>query len=134
MSYIKTVSATVASSTTSAIFKIPAGPYLGVIAAVNVTAASGTSPTLNLILQNGLRLAGGTYLWNDYASFIQSTTTTSKWLRWVVQGEESHASSDGALAAGEIRNGPIGTTWRLKYVVAGTTPSFTAEFVAEFLP
>lgn len=68
--------------------------------AVVVSAASGTTPTLDLSLQTS---ADGTNFYN-VGSFTQKTTTT---------------------AAEAKIFGPLGASSRWRWVIAGTTPSFT---------
>jgi hypothetical protein len=65
-----------------------------------VTAASGTTPTLDVKLQT----SGDGTTWDDVASFPQQTTTQTG--RYKVFG-------------------PLGTYVRWVWTIAGTTPSFT---------
>jgi hypothetical protein len=93
----------------------------------DVTVATGTTPTLDLFLQDS---GDGTHF-DDRIHFTQITGTgffasaiaTSA-------GFVSHAMQDGVLAAGTIVNGPLGPYGRLKLVVGGTTPSFTVQVVS----
>ncbi len=110
--------------------------------------STGTSPTLNIRIQQGVHddnaavnagdkpPAGSTIIWNDYAAFAQITTTAvANYLNIVAGGNVSAAASNGALAAGSVRNGPLGSLWRVQYTIGGTNPSFaTVDVVAQLIP
>lgn len=140
----KTIAATDTSSKIIAVEN-----YTSFIARLSVGTVSGTSPTLNAIIQQGIRpdISSDTALldtqgtdaniiWDDYAAFAQITATNAvKYLRAVGGGNVSSAASDGALTAGTVQNGPLGSLWRIKLVVAGTNPSFgTAKVIIQFIP
>lgn len=76
----------------------------GIVVEVNVSARSGTTPTLDVNIQDSLD--GGT-TWNTVGSLTQLT----------------------AVAVGvkrlNLRDTPTGPLLRLNYVIGGTTPSFT---------
>lgn len=130
-------SSTVTADATGATFTLPY-PCSGFTALVKVGTVSGTSPTLNVYLQEGMRGSDGTFTWTDYASFKQlSTSTTEAWLHKEGSAgtEESHNASDGALTAEAIREGPLPNYWRYKIDVGGTSPSFaTCEITMRFQP
>lgn len=124
--------------------------FTGFIAKLTVSAASGT-PTLNVRIQRGIRdivLADDTVIgdtttgaittagiiWDDYAAFTQATATGTWYISVVGSGEEVYVASDGALAAGQVRNGPIGTLWRIQYTIGGGTPSLTFSVIAQLIP
>jgi len=71
---------------------------------LSVTAASGTSPTLDVVIQD----SPDGLLWYDKESFTQATTTTSE--------------------AKRLTN--FGKFVRVKYTIGGTTPAFTFEVKA----
>lgn len=71
-----------------------------------VSAASGTTPTLNLVVQDSID--GAT--WNTIATFTQATTTTNEVKRVA---------------------GPFGNAIRAVSTIAGTTPSFTFTLTAQ---
>ncbi len=110
---------------------------------LSVSAASGTSETLDVLIQDGMRdiqtgaLEGtdvtGSYVWDDFAAFTQVTGTGSRYIRVVGGGNIEHAASDSALAAG-VRNGPIGDVWRVDWNIGGTNPSFTFYVLAQLIP
>ena len=109
---------------------------------LNVTASS--APTsLNVYFQHSVD--GGT-TWDDFISFTQVTTGVSRqiaqWSRQTVSlgggtfgGETGsalvHTAGDGVLTAGSVLNGPIGDNQRIKYVIVGT--SYTFSIQARFL-
>jgi hypothetical protein len=74
---------------------------IGFSATLSITAATGTTPTLDLTLQESLD--NGT-TWNNVSSFPQKTTTGT------------HPKTFGPLSPGSI--------CRWSWVIAGTTPSF----------
>ena len=71
-----------------------------------VTAASGTSPTLNVVIED--TIDGGTN-WNQIGSFTQVTAT-------------------GVQVVNVTQ--PFSDTIRVRWTVAGTTPSFTFSVLA----
>ena len=111
-----------------------------------VSAASGTSPTLNVRIQGGSRaisagdtlvgqaVVGDTMVWDDYASLTQQTGTGTIYCSTVASGEEIWTAADGTLAAGQVRNGPIPSWMRIDYTIGGTNPSFTFYVLAELIP
>lgn len=111
------------------------GRFTAMVALVKVGTVSGTSPTLDVYIQNGIRIADGTYVWTDYVACTQMTTSdTETWVRLVGSGEEMHAASAAALTAGQMRNGPIPGVLRAHLVVGGTNPSIPVEVALELIP
>ena len=121
--------------------------YTAAIIRLTSTTVTGTSPTLNMRIQQGVRddnaatvageqpLAGASITWNDYAAFTQQTTAASHYIRVVAGGNVAGAASAGALAAGSISNGPLGSLWRVQYTIGGTNPSFAGvDVVAQLIP
>lgn len=131
--YVTLYAGTITANTTSAIFNLGEG-YTSWKVLLKVTAASGTSPTLNTYIQDAMILADGTDAFTDFISMTQLTTTSECWTRVTGSGEEMHAASDAALAAGQIRNGPVPSRIRVKFVKGGTNPSFTVELRLEAIP
>lgn len=111
---------------------------------LDVTAASGTSPTLNVYVQQGIRTplaadleleeATGSIEYDDYISFTQATGVSTRYGPSVGGGADEHAQRDGTLTPGTIVLGALGTRWRVKWIVGGTNPSFTFSVVAELIP
>jgi hypothetical protein len=118
--------------------------YTSAILVLNVTAQSGTSPTLDVYVQQELPIVSnstwgqvpdGTSAWDDFAHFTQVAGATGTWVARVVGGSNvAAAQKDASLSAGSVANGPIGSNWRVKYVLAGTTPSFTFSVSAILIP
>lgn len=75
---------------------------------LDVTAASGTTPTLDVKVQHSID--GGTN-WFDLVSFTQKTAA----------GEELKAEAEVEGATAEA----YGDCFRVSYTIGGTTPSFT---------
>lgn len=92
---------------------------------LDCTAASGTTPTLNVYIQTTV---DGTN-WQDVGSFTQVTVAARRFMRIVagglIPGVVEEPQKDASLAAGSVESGPLGKQIRAKYVIAGTTPSFT---------
>lgn len=126
------------------------------IITVQTLTVSGTTPTLNVFIQNKLNqpaatdLSGlfptGTAIYDDLLAFSTLTTQTTNQLARVVTlgpgitttpnlaAPIDYAQKDAALTAGQLRIGPIGGLWRVKYVVGGTTPSFAFNVVVNLIP
>jgi hypothetical protein len=119
------------------------------------TTITGTSPTFNFFVQKRLRqtsatdLVGndvtGTAIYDDLLAFTTFSTATTR-ISNLVTGEMvatanattfttvDWVQSDAAMAAGSSRIGPLGPTWRVKWVVAGTSPSGTFAVTAQLIP
>jgi hypothetical protein len=90
---------------------------------LKVTAASGTSPTLDVYVQKKLADAA-TY--QDIAHFTQVTTSpTGRVMSLVTGGNKEEIQQTNTLAAATVNAVAFGGIWRISAVVAGTTPSFT---------
>lgn len=140
-------SATTTSSSTGPTLNIPTG-YRSAIIHLNVSAASGTSPTLNVRIQDVLQppastdtilnpptLNTSTQVFDDFCSFTQATAAGDWVARINTQGASAAAVlADGSLAAGSVKVGPMGLFWRVKWTIAGTSPSFTWSLVAQLIP
>lgn len=110
------------------------------------TTMTGTSPTLNMRIQQGIATdqgsttagdqATGATSWDDFLSFTQFTTSdTTRYIRIVGGSNDDAAGSANALAANTRRNGPLGSIWRVAWVVGGTNPSIAGiSVVAELIP
>jgi hypothetical protein len=119
--------------------------FTSAIVTVNVNTVSGTSPTMSVYIQNKLPQAAagdlsggpasGTAIYDDLMSFAQVSTSSTIQVARIVGGSNvMHAQQDAALGAGSFALGPIGGTWRVKTVLAGTSPSFATSVVCEFIP
>ncbi len=110
-----------------------------------VTAASGTTPTLNIRVQGASRAVGSETgvgdiiegdwtVYDDYISLTQQTAASTIYASVVASGEEIWTAANGTLAAGQVRNGPIPSVGRIDYTIGGTNPSFTFYVLAELIP
>lgn len=119
--------------------------YTSVELVLSVSAQSGTTPTLDVYIQQELPIAGasdkwgqvpsGTSVWNDVVHFTQVTTSTGTWFASVTGGSNATGPiKDAALAAATVVSGPIGSNWRVKYVTAGTSPQYTFSVTAILIP
>jgi hypothetical protein len=135
--------ATAAAATFNTV-DIPVGwMYSGFKVWVKTTASSGTSPTLDVKIEEAIRAPGtatagqncnGSYEYQDYAAFTQINGNTERMLSVAGSGEEEYVVSAGTLAAATIRNGPIPEIFRCRCVIAGTNPSFTVQIVVKLIP
>jgi hypothetical protein len=129
--------------------------FMGAIICIQCTAASGTSPTLNVFVQDQMFPASatdtvlskglGTVIFDDFYAATQITSTATKILRFNSNNmvgtanaasitTADYAISDAALTAGSVRPGPMGNIWRVKYTIGGTSPSFTFNVTAKLIP
>lgn len=127
-------SAAQTSTTQTTKFVLPvADAYTGFI---NVTASSGTSPTLDVIWQTSTD--GGTTWINVPWRHTQITTSTTEFITFrlglgigEVGAEGAVASTGGTLikpAVVDVNN------MRLQYTIGGTSPSFTFTYDIYMLP
>lgn len=146
-SVVLLANATVTTNTVGSDIVLPNGVWQGAIVSVNVNTVSGTSPTLNVFLQNKLAQAAttdlvanpptGTAIYDDLLSFTTMTTSNTIRVFRIYRSNASveAANSDAALAAGTARNGPLGGLWRIKLGLGGTTPSFAINGICvEMIP
>ena len=105
-------------------------PAVAGVIMLDVTAASGTTPTLDLFIQE--ILPDGVSV-NDWARFAQVTAAGQRVIRAIPTGSGVEGvKQDAAMAAGNPKAGPIPTTLQVKWVIGGTTPSFTFSVQADF--
>lgn len=101
---------------------LPVQGFTQALLQLSVSAASGTSPKLDLYLQT--RLPDAT-TYTDLAHFTQATGTGNWYVSMITGANSAAAVQDAALAAGTVASIDFQGFWRLKWVIAGTTPSFT---------
>jgi hypothetical protein len=144
---------TATASNVGSVLNIPDG-FIGAIICIQCTAASGTSPTLNVFVQDqifpasatdiALNKGSGTVIFDDFYAATQITAAATKVLRFTSTNMSAtsnaasittadYAISDAALTAGSLRPGPLGNIWRVKYTIGGTSPSFTFNVTAKLL-
>lgn len=104
-------------------------PLTSAVFELQTTAATNlVGDTLDVYLQ--YTLDGGVF-WQDFGHFGQlvgNGGVNHSFLQFNAFQTTTGATvtaSDGALAAGTIVKGPIGSVWRVKLVQAGTTAQFT---------
>lgn len=103
--------------------------FHGFTAVLNVTAVSGSAPSLDVFIQQ--ELPDGSF--HDFARFTQVTTTTKRVLLIANSGvDEEVAAQDRAMVAGTVRGGIIGGLWRVGWLISGVVPSFTFSLDADF--
>jgi hypothetical protein len=119
--------------------------YTAAIVILSVTAQAGTTPTLDVYIQQEIPIVAagdlwgavpsGAAVWDDLVHFTQVTTSTGTWIARIVGGSNVAAAlKDASLSAGTVASGPIGSNWRVKYVTAGTTPQYTLAVTAILIP
>jgi hypothetical protein len=125
-------------TTFSAAFTLPAGDSYAFI--LDVTAITGTSPTLDCALQ--ITPNGGTN-WYNWERFAQVTANTAQTRRLIVQPIQGRgeAGSEGAITAagtGAInQNAPMPGALqqaRFAYTLGGTSPNYTLAIFLVYQP
>lgn len=98
------------------------------ILVLDVTAAAAAAgDTLDVFIQHAVD--DGT-IWDDFAHVTQvlgnggAKRVLAFWSRRIAPTTAVKAPQDAALAVG-VQQGPVGALWRVKWVIAGSTPSFT---------
>src|SRR5215472_8647 len=129
------------------------------IVSVQVQTVSGTTPTFDVYVQKKLGqpaatdLSGlpptGTAIYDDLLHFTQMTSSGAGLGLRIAQlatGEmqptanatlastADWAQQDAQIAAGNLRIGPLGGLWRVKYVLGGTTPAGTLSVTVQLIP
>jgi hypothetical protein len=99
------------------------GTAVAAVVYLDVTAAATAgSDTLNVYVQHSWD--GGT-TWDDIISFTQvlgnggAKNERATWVAVAAPTSAIAAKSDAALTAGTVRQGPVGSTWRVKWVIGG---------------
>lgn len=97
--------------------------YTSAIVELDVTANSGTSQTLDVYVQT---LLPDATTWQDLIHFAQFTTSNATHVASIVSGGDSiGVANESDLGAGTIKDFVLGDTWRVRFVIGGTNPSFT---------
>jgi hypothetical protein len=110
------------SQITSAVFQLT----------VSVAAAA-AGDTLDVYIQHSVD-GGSTY--DDFVHFTQvlgnggAKKFLAFWSGMVVPETELGAPTDATLAVG-VKQGQVGSTWKTKWVIAGSTPAFTFKVDAD---
>lgn len=87
---------------------------------VNVTQANGTTPSLIIRIQEKDPVSG------TYSTLLQSAAI-------IAPGFQRLTVAPGATVTANVSaNDFIGRTWRIVWIISGTTPSFTATIGASF--
>lgn len=98
---------------------------------VNCTAASGTTPTLDIVIQT--TNDDGTTWFGDQR-FAQITSASSRTIKMLCRRVEAQAAAEAATLAAtggaSAANGPLSQKIRVLWTIGGTNPSFTFSVVA----
>lgn len=135
---------------------LPAGIWHAATISLVATTSTGTTETLDVKLQRKLGEAAatdaaggfptGTAIYDDLLGFSQVTTSAATQLANLISlpmAPTANANTittvpytplDGTMTAGTARVAPLGTIWRIKYVITGTTPVYTFSVVAQLTP
>ena len=119
-----TIFASAARTTTTNGSDVDAHQYRGIILYLNISAASGTTPTLDIKVQEKDPLTGN-YLDIQNASFAQKTTTGTDYIAL-------HPSL--TQVSNRNINAYLVRTFRVVATIGGTTPSFTFSIYGYLLP
>lgn len=99
--------------------------WRGVNVVVNVTAITGTTPTLTVSIQGKDPVSGQYYTLVTNGSAINATGT---FVFSVYPGGPTSTSSPAFSTAS-----PLPRTWRILYAIGGTTPAVTATMSASLI-
>lgn len=99
--------------------------WRGVNVVVNVTAITGTTPTLTVTIQGKDPVSGQYYNLATNASAINATGT---FVFSVYPGGPTSTTSPLFSTAS-----PLPRTWRISYAIGGTTPAVTATMSASLI-
>lgn len=111
--------------------------YDAALVLLNVTAAAtAVGDTLDVYLQKNVSIPG-TPIWTDFVHFTQvlGNGGAKQFVAEITQEDITsglHVVQDAAMTAG-VNGGPWGDMWRVKWVIAGATPSFTFSLYAHLI-
>ena len=133
---------------------VPQG-WQAAIVSVQIGTVTGTSPTFDVYVQKKINqpastdlsgnLPTGTAIYDDLIHFTQMSTTATR-ICQIATGAMSPsansslittadwANANQSIAAGDARVGPIGGTWRVAYVLGGTSPAGTVSVCVQLIP
>ena len=137
--------ATISADTNGSDIVIPPG-YSGMKVRIKTGTATGTSPTLNVYVQEPItdiassdtapNPTSGTVVYDDFISFTQITASTQTREARVQAGSNVEAAvTSGSLTAGTVKNGPLPDKLRIRWDVGGTSPNFgTCSAIVKLYP
>jgi hypothetical protein len=108
------------------------GPFRWASIMLNATAASGSSPTLNVRIQ---LLLPDDSTWMDFVSFPQLTSTGTRVAikSFPTAADDSIVTpGSGALTANTEIAVPLGGEWAAHWTIGGSSPSFTFAIFVDF--
>lgn len=124
-----TIEASAAHTSSSDTGSFPCETYGSADILLDVTAASGTSPTLDVYVE---KLLPDRTTWQNIAHFAQATGTGKQLFSLVGQAPDFPTVQSQAIAASTVVTTLIGSILRLSWVIAGTSPSFTFSLTGDF--
>lgn len=142
------ISTAVTTNGTAPVMVLPMG-YTSAILTLNILTVSGTTPTLNVFVQNRLRQPSstdsvgqdvtdsGTPVFDDLLAFLQATTSNTTFIFRICgagNANSNGANKNATLTAGSAQSGPLGGSWRVAWTAGGTTPSFQFSVSAQLIP
>lgn len=98
------------------------GHFSAIVFHLDITAVDGTSPTLNVYFQNAQPNETDFY---DILAFSQATTADDQNATFVNSGSDVFVPTDVTLPTSAVRATFMAPLTRLKWVIGGTSPSFT---------
>jgi hypothetical protein len=105
--------------------------YTSCILHVKIANIAGTSPTLNVYLQ---QLAADGTTWYDIASLTQITGNGSYVQSYNGGAAQNFTATDKTLAAASVRTVPMGGKQRVALVYGGTNPRTDVTVGIEYIP
>ncbi len=96
--------------------------FRGIVLYIDVTVATGTTPTLNIDFQTKDPVSG---FYVTHASFAEITAVTERTIIILPEIVES-----GSVRFSRV----VGQTWRLVYTIGGTSPVFTFSVGGSYIP
>lgn len=114
------------SSSNSGVIVLEDTDFSNALIELACTQASGTSPTLDVYVQQSLD--GGT-TFKDMAHFAQlaASAANNSYVGLAIGASNAVAGvvGDATISASAVGTTPVTNVWRVKWVIAGTSPSFT---------
>lgn len=114
------------SSSNSGVIVLTDTDFSNALIQLACTQASGTSPTLDVYVQQSLD--GGT-TFKDMAHFAQLTASAANnhYVNLAVGADNvvAGAVGDATISASAVGTTPVTNIWRVKWVIGGTDPAFT---------
>lgn len=133
MATLATGTAQAASGTT--LVTVPADAIGATIQLDVTSAAAAAGDTLNVYIQGTTDSVN----YNDFISFTQvlgnggTKRFTAHWSALATPTTPLALNTDGSQTVSTVTQGPVAKPWRVKWVIAGSTPVFTFTVTASYV-